>query len=107
MDPLVYQLHTLAEHNRDGSYATQSNRLNMLTLFGEQLIQCGYAQLHVTEIKGRHINRLLALWQEQQLNPSTIRNRLSVLRWWCKKVAKIGVITQRESRVALITVTTV
>jgi len=80
MHDLVYTLKRLAERHREGSFATQANRTHMLMLFGAQLVASGYTQLKVSELKGRHINRLLALWREQGIAPGTVKNRLSVLR---------------------------
>ena len=80
MHDLVYALKRLAERHREGSFATQANRTHMLMLFGAQLVASGYTQLKVSELKGRHINRLLALWREQGIAPGTVKNRLSVLR---------------------------
>jgi hypothetical protein len=65
MHDLVYELKRLAERHREGSYATQANRKAMLCLMGEQLWEVGYKKMQLTDLKGRHINRLLALWAEQ------------------------------------------
>jgi len=92
MHDLVYELTRLAARHRDGSFATQANRKHMLMLFGEQLVAAGYTHLHAPELKGRHINRLLALWREQGVAPRTIANRLSVLRWWAKHIDNPGVL---------------
>src|SRR5262249_34293795 len=93
MRHLIYELHQLALRHREGSYATQANRKDMLRLFGEQLVQeGGYIHLHAHELKGRHINTLLRVWQGQGLSPATLKNRLSVLRWWAKHVGNPGVL---------------
>jgi len=93
MRDLVYELKHLAQQHREGSYATQANRQDMLQLFGTQLVQeGGYIHMHAHELKGRHINTLLRLWTEQQLSPATLKNRLSVLRWWAKHVGNPGVL---------------
>jgi len=97
MHDIVYELKRLAEQHREGSYATQANRKNMLTLLGEQLWQAGWKQMHATDLKGRHVNRLLALWREQGLSPATLRNRLSVLRWWAAKVDRAGVLPKSNA----------
>jgi site-specific recombinase XerD len=94
MHDLTYALKRLAERYREGSYATQANRKNMLMLFGEQLAANGYKQMHAPELKGRHINRLLALWREQGVAPRTMENRLSVLRWWAKHIDNPGVLAK-------------
>jgi integrase len=94
MHTLVYELKNLAERHREGSYATQANRKHMLMLFGRELVEAGYKQLHAFEMKGRHVNRLLAVWREQGLAPRTIANRLSILRWWAAKVDRLGVLAK-------------
>jgi site-specific recombinase XerD len=89
---LVYQLKCLVEHRREGSYATQANRKDILLLAGRQLVESGYKQLSLYELKGRHVNRLLALWQGQGLSPATIKNRMAALRWWAKKIQNPGAL---------------
>ena len=65
----------------------------MLVLMGEQLVkQSGYIHMHAFELKGRHINTLLALWNTQGLTPATVKNRLAVLRWWADKVSNPGTL---------------
>lgn len=97
MYDLTYEVKRLAERNRDGSYATQADRKRMLMLLANQLVAMGYQQLHATELKGRHINRLLALWRTQALSHATIRNRLAVLRWWEDKIGKHGLLPRSNS----------
>jgi integrase len=97
MHDLVYALKRLAERHRDGSFATQANRKHMLMLCGEQLVASGYTQLQAAELKGRHINRLLALWQAQGIAPGTVKNRLSVLRWWATHIGKSSLLARRNA----------
>jgi len=78
MHDLTYELKRLAEHHREGSFATQANRKHMLMLFGEPLVAAGYKQMHAPELKGRHINRLLALWREQGVAPLPSRSHGSI-----------------------------
>ena len=94
MHDLVYALKCLAEQHREGSFATQANRKHMLMLCGTQLVAAGYTRLHATELKGRHIQCLLALWQAQGVAPRTIENRLSVLRWWARHIDKAHVLAK-------------
>jgi integrase len=92
MHDLIYELRALTARQTTGSYATQANRRAMLQLMGEQLVAAGYKHFHAYEIKGRHVNRLLALWQEQRLTPATVKNRLAVLRWWANHVGNPGAV---------------
>jgi Phage integrase, N-terminal/Integrase len=98
MHQLVYEVKQLAYRCREGSYATQANRKDMLLLFARQLVESGYRQLHITELKGRHINALLSLWRTQGLSHATIRNRLAVCRWLLEKVGKRGVMPPTNAR---------
>jgi hypothetical protein len=44
MDDLTYTLRLLCQRNRDGSHATQADRLRTLTLAGRQLREAGFLQ---------------------------------------------------------------
>ena len=111
MHDLVYALKCLAEQHREGSFATQANRKHMLMLCGTQLVAAGYTRLHATELKGRHIQCLLALWQAQGVAPRTIENRLTqdvkqaalqqVLFYWRKMREVAENITETEVRLCL------
>jgi integrase len=92
MQDLTYSLTQLTKHNRDGSYKTQADRLDTLTLIGNQLVELGWKQLHARDLKGRHVNRLVARWKQEGLSHATIRNRLAVIRWVLRKVGNPGAI---------------
>jgi len=59
MDDLTYTLRTLCRRNRDGSHATQADRLHALTLASRQLREMGYRQLRATSLKRKHVDALL------------------------------------------------
>src|SRR5215831_21260963 len=88
MKDLVYELKALTHRHREGSYSTQANRWAMLRQMGEQLLAAGYNQLHVYDLKGRHLNTLLKQWQTDGLSAATQKNRMTVLRWWAVKIGK-------------------
>jgi site-specific recombinase XerC len=88
MDDLTYTLRQLCRHNRDGSLATQVNRLRSLTLAARQLREAGFRQMRDTSLRGRHVDALLQRWQAEGLSAGTLKNRLSHLRWWAEKVSK-------------------
>ena len=58
----------ICHRNRDGSFATQSNRREMLSLFTKQLRESGYKvnRLGPSDLKGRHVNALVKKWQSEQ-----------------------------------------
>ena len=84
----------ICHHNRDGSFATQSNRREMLSLFTKQLREFGYKvdQLRPSDLRGRHVNALIKQWQSEHKSIGTIKNRLAVLRWLFKKIGKPEII---------------
>ena len=86
MKRLSWELQQVEYQHHEGSYATQANRRHMLILFGHQLWEAGYRQMHPEDLKGRHVNALLARWREDGVRPGTMKNRLSVLRWWAEKI---------------------
>ncbi|MEG2103458.1 MAG: phage integrase N-terminal domain-containing protein, partial [Flavobacterium sp.] len=94
MNRLEYQLMQICHRNRDGSFATQSNRREMLSLFTKQLRDCGYKvnQLRPGDLKGRHVNALVKKWQLEQKSTGTIKNRLAVIRWLFEKFGKPEVV---------------
>ena len=53
MDDLTYTLRALCKRNRDGSHATQADRLRILTLASRQLREAGFRQLRATSFNGK------------------------------------------------------
>jgi len=92
MRRLNYELKRLGCTNHDGSFATQANRAHMLSLMATQFSELGYKKLHAHELKGRHVNALVQRWRVEGLAPGTLKNRLSVLRWWATKIGRPGVL---------------
>ena len=92
MRRLNYELKQLGFTNHDGSFTTQANRAHMLSLMATQLYELGYKNLHADELKGRHVNALVQRWRSEGLAPGTLKNRLSVLRWWAAKIGRPGVL---------------
>jgi len=52
MDDLTFTLRTLCLRNRDGSHATQADRLRALVLMSRQLREDGFRQMRATSLKG-------------------------------------------------------
>jgi site-specific recombinase XerC len=50
-----------------------------------------------TSLKPKHVDALLAKWREQGISTGTLKNRLSALRWWAKKVNKPSIIARDNS----------
>jgi len=92
MDGLAYSLRQLCQRNRDGSHATQADRLRILTLMARQLREAGFRQMKASSLNGKHVQALLGRWQNENLSVGTIKNRLSSLRWWTEKIGKVGIL---------------
>ena len=94
MRALNYQLRQICLKNRDGSYATQAQRLWLLSLIANQLHELGYRQLEADSLKPKHVEALIKLWLAEKLAIATIKNRMSALRWWAMKVNRQNVIAR-------------
>lgn len=99
MNNLEYHIFKICHRNRDGSYATQANRKEMLSLFTKELKDIGYKvnKIGPNDLKGRHVNALLKKWQTEGKSIGTIKNRMSVLRWLFEKIGKPEVIKTNET----------
>ena len=98
MRDLNYQLKQLCRKHEEGGFATRRDREYTLSLIADQLWEAGYKHLRVKELKGRHVNALVARWTAEELNPGTIKNRMSVLRWWARKTGRNSVIDRENAR---------
>jgi hypothetical protein len=92
MDNLTYELRALCRRNRDGSHATQADRMTILTLVSGQLLEAGFRRMQATSLKRRHVEALLERWLAERLSPGTIKNRMAALRWWAQKVGNAGAV---------------
>ncbi len=97
MKDLNYQLSKLCRDNRDGGFSTQATRSRILDLIANQLLALGFRRMQSTSLKPKHIDALLAKWREQGISTGTLKNRLSALRWWAKKVNKPSIIARDNS----------
>lgn len=94
MRNLNYQLKKICQQSREGSYATQVKRERMLTLIANQLHELGYRSMVARSLKPKHVDALVKLWFDQGLSIGTIKNRMSVIRWWSQKVDKQNVVAR-------------
>jgi integrase len=101
MHDLNFQLKQLCDRNRDGSYATQSNRARMLSLIGDQLWEMGFKKMTAQTLGGRHINALLERWGREEISVGTTKNRMAVLRWWAEKVGRQSVIPKSNTSLGI------
>ena len=91
MKDLNYQLMKLCRDNRDGSYSTQANRSRILDLIANQLSELGFRRMQAKSLRPKHVAALVSQWKKQSISIGTMKNRLSGLRWWAKKINKPGI----------------
>jgi hypothetical protein len=91
---LNHQLKQLCRQNRDGSYGTQVRRERELTLLANQLRELGYRGMNSHSLRPKHVQALVALWLSTGVAIGTIKNRMSALRWWARKVNRQNVVAR-------------
>ena len=97
MKDLNYQLMKLCRDNRDGGFSTQATRSRILDLIASQLKELGFRRMQQRSLKPKHVDALVAKWREQGISVGTLKNRLSALRWWAKKINKPSSIAKDNS----------
>ncbi|MDY0012926.1 MAG: phage integrase N-terminal domain-containing protein [Rhodocyclaceae bacterium] len=94
MRDLNYQLKQLCHRNRDGSFATQSERERTLALVATQLHELGFRNLSAQGLKPKHVEALVNRWSGEKLSAGTIKNRMAHLRWWAEKLGKANIVAR-------------
>ena len=94
MKDLNYQLSELCRDNRDGGFSTQATRSRMLDLIASQLQELGFRRMQKKSLKPKHVDALISHWQDQGISVGTLKNRLSALRWWARKISKPSIIAR-------------
>jgi len=84
----------ICRRNLDGSFATQETRKKVLFLAADQLEAMGFRNMLAKSLKQRHVKALVERWKEEGLSSGTLKNRMSVIRWWAEKINKPGVIAK-------------
>lgn len=74
-------------------YHGMSGRLKAMFL---ELHQMGYETTHLDRIKQKHIAILVKHWQEKGIGVSTIKNRMSDLRFICKEHGRHNVVKSND-----------
>jgi site-specific recombinase XerD len=86
----------LKDH-RVGSYETQDARRQILMQFADELIPLGYGLRNVSGLKEKHMLAMVKSWLKNELTASTIKNRMSALRFLCKKINKPTIIPSNDA----------
>lgn len=85
---IAKELASLCARNKDGSFATQADRANILHAAARTLQKAGFQNLAAASLKPKHVDVLLKQWQADGLAVGTIKNRMAAVRWWAEKVGK-------------------
>ena len=97
MRDLNHDFKELCRHNRGGSFATQADRQHILDLIADQLYAMGFRHMNAHSLKPKHVAKLVERWLAEELSPGTIKNRMSVLRWWAQKIGKEDIIARSNA----------
>lgn len=81
------------------SQRTQELRQEALILCFKELRAMGYNLDEPTNLRDKHVRALVARWEEDKKSASTIQNRLSMLRTFCKWIGKAGMVKDTEEYV--------
>lgn len=94
---LNHSIVRLCGANRDGSFATQADRLKTLTAAGKQLRSLGLRLQDIRNIKPKHVEKLVSRWQAERLAAGTLKNRLAHIRWAAERVGKPDIVRPTNS----------
>ncbi len=92
MRDLNHDFKNLCRRNRDGSFATQSDRERILTLIANQLGEDGFRHLRATGVRTKHVEHLVERWHGEAISAGTFKNRMSALRWLAEKIDKRNIV---------------
>ena len=92
MRQLNFDLKQLQRDRSDGSYGTRAGRSFALAQMANTLHELGYRRLRATGLRGKHVEALVREWQRQGLSTGTVKNRMTHLRWWAKRIGRPNVV---------------
>ncbi|WP_229212108.1 phage integrase N-terminal domain-containing protein [Duganella sp. BJB475] len=72
MRDLNYQLKQLCDRNRDGSYATQSDRARILSHVANQLHDLGYRHMNADSLCPKHVDAVVQQWRVDGVSAGTM-----------------------------------
>jgi hypothetical protein len=76
------------KHNKDGSFATQSNRKSILLKTCKDLKNAGFDKVTPINFGAKHCYILRDYWKKHDISTATIKNRLACVRWLGEKLGK-------------------
>lgn len=101
MTALSASFHAMCKVNRDGSHATQAERLAILTLFADTLNKGGFKVKSMRGLKLRHVKYAVKEWLKQDISAGTLKNRMAHIRWAAVKNNKLGLIPRDNTALGI------
>lgn len=101
MRDLNYELKELQKTHKEGSFGTRHARKMILNQTADTLHDLGYKALRADTLKSRHIEAVVKHWAQQGLSPGTVKNRMSHLRWWARKINKPAIVARSNDHYAI------
>lgn len=86
MRKLKFELRQICYRNPEGPETSQKGRKNMLESIADTLEELGFRHMGARSLQEKHVIALVKHWKKNGLANETIKNRMSKLRWWAKKV---------------------
>jgi hypothetical protein len=95
------ELVDILRHNRDGSFATQSARADVLHQFINDMHKIGYKDFKIEKMGFRHINKAVEIWKSKEISNATMCNRMSHLRWLSQKINKHNIVPRTNKEMGI------
>jgi hypothetical protein len=89
---LQYSIRKILANNRENSYGTRGDRMDMLMKFASDVVDLGYKLRHVQGLKSKHITGVIDLWKKQDIAIGTLKNRTAALRFLTEKIGKSNIV---------------
>tara|TARA_E500000305_G_scaffold108525_1_gene111116 strand:+ start:9911 stop:10771 length:861 start_codon:yes stop_codon:yes gene_type:complete len=97
MRDLEYGLRQLVKRSKEGAFGTRAAREDVLLQAARALHDMGYRKMKPQSLKPKHIEALVARWQQQGLSSGTMKNRMAHLRWWASAINKAPVVARENA----------
>ena len=86
MDKLTWDIQQILNTNKDGSFATQKDRQQMLNTFAKNLKTIGHNQMRVKSLREKHFQKMINRMKDEGKSSGTMKNLMSHSRWLMRKV---------------------
>lgn len=94
---LCYSLKNILHKDNFGSFASQHDRQQILLKFISDLVELGYKLPHIENLRQKHIEAVVSHWKQQNLNNSTLKNRLSPVRHLASLINKPQIVLSNSA----------